>query len=192
MDNRYKLIADSFGHDLVKFNEPISAHTALGGGGVAKLFFVATTPTQIIRVVKVAYNLKVPVLVFGTGSKMILGSGFEGVVIKNRTKNISIVGVKGKVSKAGVGVDEALVEVDSGVSIKSLVEFLDNQGLVSSEVISIPGSIGGNLFLNKFLQDKALTIKVLEGGDVAEIKPWDLSLRKHIILSTVFKFKSKI
>lgn len=193
MDNKIKLITDSFGKEKFKFDEPIKDHTGLGVGGQAKLFFVAVTPREIIRIVTEAHKLKLPFLIFGTGSKMMVSdNGFDGLIIKNRTKKLAVVGVKGKVSKMGVGVDEAFVEVDSGVSINSLVTFLNQQGLQSQDLSSIPGSVGGNLFINAHLQNKCKNIKVItQESEIEEIKGEELSLRKHIILSAVFKFRSK-
>ena len=131
--------------------------------------------------------------IFGTGSKiMISDSGFDGLVIKNRTKNIQTISVKGKVTKFGIGVEEALIEVDSGVSINKFAEFLQSQNLSSSEFSNIPGSIGGNLFLSKFLQNMSKSIKVLDSdGEIEEVSADLLSLKKHIILSAIFKVKAK-
>lgn len=193
MDSKLKLITDAFGKEKFKSDEPIAGHTALGVGGPAKLFFVAVTQREIVRVVTEARKIKLPFLIFGTGSKMMISDhGFDGLIIKNRTKNLVVVGVKGKVTKVGVGVAEAFVETDSGVGISTMVDFLDKQGLESSELSDLPGSIGGNLFINSDLQKRCKNIKViLQDGDIDEIEPHELSLRKHIILSVVFKFKSK-
>lgn len=192
MDDKIKLIVDTFGSDKVKLDEPISEYTALKVGGSAKLFFIAFTQREIIKIVEMTNTLKIPFFIFGTGSKMMLSDKvFDGVVVKNRTSNISIVGVKGKVSKGGVGVDEALVEVASGLSINKLIEFLDIHGLNPMEIAGLPGSIGGNLFINKHLQERTQSIKVIEDAELEEIKVEDLNLRKHIILSAVFKFKAK-
>src|SRR3989344_5698441 len=144
MDNKLKLIANYFGIDRVKFNEPVSKYTTLIAGGPAKLFFIAFTKQEFIKMIKICRELKVPFFVFGTGSKMIISdSGFDGVVIKNRTKNIQIVSIKGKVSKSGIGVEEALVEVDSGVSNLKFAEFLDSQKLLSDDFKNRAGSLGG-------------------------------------------------
>lgn len=143
--------------------------------------------------VRVCRDLKLPNFIFGTGSKIMMSdNGFEGVVIKNRTKDIHIISIKGKVSKIGIGVDEALIEVDSGVSILKFVEFLDTQGLLADEFRQRPGSIGGDLFLNKSLQSKVKSIKVLNlNSQVEEIGTENLSLKKHIILSAIFRIKAK-
>ncbi|MBI2196537.1 FAD-binding protein [Candidatus Daviesbacteria bacterium] len=193
MDNKYKLIIDSFGKDRFKFNEPLKDYTHSSLGGPAKLFFIAFTERDLIKVVSICRQLKLPYFLFGTGSKILISdSGFDGLVIKNRTKNIQTVSVKGKVTKYGIGVEEALVEVESGVSMRKWVEYLDSQGLETLAFHSTPGSIGGNLFIHRFLQTSAKSIKVLNlKSDIQQISALNLNFKRHIILSAVFKIKAK-
>lgn len=193
MDSKYKLIIDSFGKDRFKFNEPLKNYTASGIGGSAKLFFIVFTERELVNIVNMCRQLKVPYFLFGTGSKIMISDlGFNGLVIKNRTKNIQTVSVKGKVTKFGIGVEEAVVEVESGVSIKRWVEYLVSQGLEASGFDNIPGSIGGNLFLNRFLQNHTKSIKVLDlESEVSQIAVENLSFKRHIIISVVFKIKAK-
>lgn len=193
MDRKFKLIVDSFGKDRFKFNEPIKAYTALNVGGPAKFFFIAFNTQELIKIINMCKELKLLFFLFGTGSKiMISDNGFDGLVIKNRTKNIHVVSVKGKATRYGIGVDEALVEVESGVSIGKLIEFLNIQGLETANFTGIPGSIGGNLFFNRFLQSKVKSIKVYTPqSEIEEIAAADLSIKKHIILSAIFKIQAK-
>lgn len=194
MDSKLKLITNYFGKDRFKFNEPLKDYTALNAGGPAKLFFIAFTTAELIKLIKICRELKLPFFIFGTGSKILISDGgFDGLVIKNRTKNIKIVSVKGKVSKFGIGVEEALVEVDSGVSINKFCEFLDSENLSSLEFANLPGSIGGNLFLSRFLQSRVKSIKVLDlVSEIEEISGSILNPKKHTILSAVFRIKSKL
>lgn len=193
MDNKFKLLVDSFGAERFKFEEMIKDYTALGVGGPAKLFFIAFTTQELIKIIEMSRQLKLLFFLFGTGSKiMISDNGFDGLVIKNRTKNIHTVSVKGKVSKLGIGIEEALVEVDSGVSVNKFDQFLDSQGLESFEFKRISGSIGGSLFVSLPLQMLVKSIKVLTlESDIEDIDPSQLNLKKHIILSAVFKIKAK-
>lgn len=193
MGEKFKLIIDSFGKDRFKFNEPLKEYTALGVGGPASVFFIAFTTSELIKIIEMCRQLNLPFFIFGTGSKiMISDQGFDGLVIKNRTKNIHTVSVKGKVSRYGIGVDEALIGVDSGVSIGKFVEYLKSQNLATDDLVNIPGSIGGNLFISKILQSKVKSIKVLDlRSEVDEISAQELSLRRHIILSAVFRIRSK-
>lgn len=193
MDSKFKLIIDSFGKDRFKFNEPLKDYTASGVGGPAKLFFIAFTERDLIKIVSMCRDLKLPYFLFGTGSKIMMSDlGFDGLVIKNRTKDIQTVSVKGKATRYGIGVEEALVEAQSGVSMHRWVEYLDSQGLESLAFDNNPGSIGGNLFLHRFLQNQAKSIKVLDlKSKISQISVETLGLKKHIILSAVFKVKAK-
>lgn len=193
MDNKFKLIVDSIGRDRFKFNESLKDYTVLNVGGPAKILFIAFTSRELIKIITMCRQLNLPFFLFGTGSKiMISEAGFAGLVIKNRTKNIQTVSVKGKVTKLGIGVEEALIEVDSGVSINKFIEYLNAQNLASEKFIGIPGSIGGSLFLSKFLQSYVKSIKVLDSNhEVEQIAAFELSAKRHIILSAVFKVKAK-
>lgn len=192
MDSKYKLIVDSFGKDRFKFNEPLKDYTASGIGGPAKLFFIAFTQRELVKIVSMCRQLKLSFFLFGTGSKILISdAGFDGLVIKNRTKDIQTVSVKGKVTKFGIGVEEVLIEVESGVSINKWVEYLNSENLVTSG-FTMSGSIGGNLFLSALLQNQAKSIKVLDlKSDILQIDALNLSLKRHIILSAVFKIKAK-
>lgn len=193
MDSKLKLIVDSFGKDRFKYNELLKDYTDSGFGGPAKVLFIAFTDRELIKVVEMCRDLKVPYFLFGTGSKiMISDSGFNGLVIKNRTKNIQTVSVKGKVTKFGIGVEEALIEVESGVSMKRFVEYLTSQRLQSAEFAGIPGSIGGNLFLSRFLQNRTKSITVLDSKlKICQVNIGTLSPKEHIIISATFKIKAK-
>lgn len=193
MDSKFKLIIDSFGKDRFKVDEPVKDYTSLGIGGPAKLFFIAFTVSELVKIISMCRQLKLLFFIFGMGTKiMISDAGFDGLVIKNRTKSIEIISIKGKASRVGIGIDEALVEVESGVSVSRFMEFLDAKELASAEFKNIPGTVGGNLFLSKTLQNRIKSIKVLtQGSQIEEIPANELSLRKHIILSAVFRIKAK-
>lgn len=188
------MIISSFGKDRFKFNEDIKNHTVLNIGGPAEVFFIAFTTNELVKIINMCWELELPFFLLGTGSKVMLSDyGYSGLVIKNRTKNIQTISVKGKVTKYGIGVEEALIEVDSGVSLNKFAQYLESQNLVSDGFLELPGSIGGNLFMNAFLQNKAKSIKVLtQSEDIEQILPHNLALKKHIILSAVFKIRAKV
>lgn len=193
MDEKLQLIAKSFGEDKVKFDELLKYHIATRMGGPAKLFAVAVSEREIIKIVEDCQQLQVPFLIVGTGSKIVIADqGFEGVIIKNRTQSIKIISIKGKVGQKGLGVESVLIEVDSGVIVSKFVEFLTKQGLECEEFKNVTGSIGGNIFINRSLQEKCERIKALNlDSDIEIIQAGDLNLRKHIVLSVVLKIKAK-
>lgn len=192
MDEKIKLLAKDFGLEKVKFNEVLSPHTSLNTGGIVKLFAVALTQREVIKLVEGCRELKIPFLIMGSGSKMMISDkGFDGVIIKNRTQNIKITSIKGKVKGSGLGVDSVLLEVESGVTISQLVTFLEKQRLEKDRFLRLPGSMGGNIFINKGLQEITESIKVLNLDSNIEIIPVDrLSLRMQIVISIVIKIKS--
>lgn len=193
MDGQFKLIVDSFGKDRFKFNEPLKDYTASGFGGPAKVFFIAFSARELIKIISMCRELNLPFFLFGSGSKiMISEQGFNGLVIKNRTKKIQTISVKGKVTKFGIGVQEAAIEAESGLSIKKWVEYLNAQNLEAVEFMNLPGTIGGNLFLSKALQNHTKSIRVLGlESKIIEITAEHLNPRRHIIISAVFKIKAK-
>lgn len=194
MDSKFKLIIDSFGKDRFKFDEPLKDYIASGLSGPAKLFFIAFTGSELIKIITMCRQLKLPYFLFGTGSKIAISDqGFDGLMIKNRTKNILVVSVKGKVTKFGIGLAEALVEAESGVSLKAWMEYLDAQGLETTEFKGIPGTIGGNLFFSKTLQNHAKSIKVLNSElEIEQVNVGAIRPKEHIIISAVFRIKAKV
>ncbi len=187
-----KLLLNVFGGDRFKEEEPLKYHTFLKAGGLARLFFIAFKTAEVIKIINSCRQLNIPFIFFGTGSKMLISEdGFDGLVIQNRTKDIEIVSIKGKVSKVGVGVDQAIVEADSGVTMNQFVEFLDSHGLLSEEFKGVSGTVGGNLFVFKPLQERAEKVKILnEDGEVEEIEPQTVSLRRHIVLTVILRIKA--
>lgn len=194
MEDKLKIIAKTFGEEKFKFNEDLKYHTALRTGGVASLYSVSFSQKEIIKLVTICNDLNVNFEIIGTGSKIAFSDkGFSGLVIKNRTRDISTISVKGKVTRAGIGVEEAILEVDSGVSIDKFIEYLDKENLSSEEFKGIPGTIGGNIFVSEILQNRAKSIKVLDLNlEVEQIQSSELSLKNHIVLSVIFKIEAKI
>lgn len=193
MNEKGGIIKTTLGTERVKFGEKLAYHTYTKIGGPAENFYIATTQTELIQALNTAHDLEVPFCVFGSGTKMLVSdTGLAGLTIKNRTTQIKISGIKGKVGKGGLGVDEALLEVDSGVTIGKLNEYIETQNLKPLSTFSSSHStIGGTIFLDPNLQNLTQKIKVWEDGLVSEIDSIDLKRNKHIVISAVFKIRAK-
>ncbi len=193
MENKLKLLASVVGELRVKQNIDISEFIASSHGGKASGFFLATTTAELIKVIELCKELKIPYLLIGSGTKIALPEqGYAGLVIKNRSSQIKISGIKGKVSAQGIGVEEAFVEADSGVSIQKTHEFSKQNGLSGLVgAADVPGTIGGNLFTNQALQNLAYQASVYSGGEVITKNPEQLK-RDDIILSVAFKLKAAV
>jgi UDP-N-acetylmuramate dehydrogenase len=189
--DKYKLLIDTFGKESFKAGEMIKNHSVLNVGGPAELFFIAFSVRVLTQIILMCRKLKIPFLLLGTGSKiMISDNGFDGLVIKNRTQHIGTISVKGKVSRSGLGVEEAFVEVESGVSISKFCEYLKKENLSYIEFSDCQGSIGGCIFIYEILQRRAKSIKVLAYGEIENISSSNLRIDEHIVLSVVFKIKA--
>jgi UDP-N-acetylmuramate dehydrogenase len=191
---RLNLLVQTYGSERIKFDEKLSYHTFSKVGGPAEAFFIATSQKELISILDSALELKIPYFIFGSGTKILISDqGINGLVIKNRTGNIKIGGIKGKVGRAGIGIEEALIEVDSGVSINKMNEFLKQQNLKPFEgMSSTSATVGGAILLDELLQAMATNVKVWENGGVFDIDLSELKRNAHIILSVVFKVKAGI
>lgn len=133
----------------VKRNEPMSNHTMFRIGGPADLFYTALTSKELVRSIKLARELSIPVFILGQGANILVSDkGIRGLVIHNRAGQIRIVGLKGH-GKGKNSIDEIYVETESGVLINQLVRFTIDEGLGGVEfLLSVPGTIGGALKIN--------------------------------------------
>lgn len=188
-----KLLESVLGEGRIKKNIDISEYLQTKLGAVAAAFYIATATRELVKAVELCRQLRMDFLVIGSGSKMAISKkGVEGLVIKNRSDNVRIFGVKGKVSRNGIGVEEAMVEVDSGMSLEGLAKFVDKHGLGGLDGLEkTVGTVGGSLVVNPILREKAVQVKVLVSGDHELTKEPSAVRREDIILSVVLKLKAK-
>ncbi len=191
--DKLKLISSQLGDNRLKFDVETSELLETRLGGKAAGVYIATTQNELIESINLSNELKIPYIIIGSGSKTALKSGvYEGLVIKNRSSHIRIFGIKGKVSKDGLKLSSAYIEADSGVSLGKLIEFADKQWLSGLDSLkNIPGTIGGNLSINRDIQEKADHIKVMEkDGTITDKLPLEVK-RDDTIISVTFSLKSQ-
>jgi len=190
MKDKYRLVEKQLGEVRVKLNEPLKYHLANGSNVSAECFYIATSIKELTDVLDLAKELKIPFFLFGSGTKVLISEKLAGLTIKNRTSGIRVSGVKGKVSVKGIGVDEAMIEIESGVSLKKANDFLMEQKLRSLNFPFIPtATVGGSLYVSPPLQYIVQKVKVWFDGEVSEIEVNDLK-RNDIILSIIIKVKA--
>jgi UDP-N-acetylmuramate dehydrogenase len=192
MDDKLKLLRAELGEERVKTGEMISDHTFSKLGGPAKFFYIATSERELVHALDTAAALRVPYLIIGAGTKLLVSSkGFEGLVIKNRVSNVKISGVKGKVGKNGIGVEEALVEAESGASLSKINHFLKEQKLEQLlDLNSENATIGGAIFLDVNLLKYVQKVKIWEKGDVVTEDVDLLRQNTDILISAIIKVRS--
>ena len=190
MKDKFNLLEKELGAVRVKYDEPLKYHLASGSDVKAACFYIATTIKELIQVLDLTKELKIPFFLFGAGTKILVTEKPEGLTIKNRTSGIRVSGVKGKVSVNGIGVDEAMVEIESGVSLQKANEFLKSQKL---RVFNFPliqnATVGGSLYVTPSLQELTQKIKIWSDGEVSDIDTLDLK-RSDTVLSVILKVKA--
>lgn len=192
MEDKYKLVQKELGEVRVKLNESLKYHLASGSDAKAQCFYIATSIKELTDALDLVKELKIPFFLFGAGTKVLISEDLEGLTIKNRTSSIKISGVKGKVSVNGIGVDEAMVEIESGVSLQKVNDFLKDQNLKQFTFPYIPNAtVGGSLYVMPGLQDITQKIKVYSDHEVSDIEPYELK-RDDIVLSVIIKVKSSL
>lgn len=191
MKEKIKILTNVLGEVRIKLDEPLKYHLENAPPGKARVFYIATNLKELEQVLNLSHELRIPFFLVGSGTKMIIPDrGLEGFVIKNRTSGIKVSGVKGKVSPKGIGVDEAMVEVESGVSFQKLDEFLKHQGLKPLEFTFLGSSTtGGSFSATPQLQAMTQKVRVFSDGEVSDIDILDLK-RGDYILSIILKVKS--
>lgn len=189
MKDKVKLLENSL--DRVKFDESLRYHTFTKSSGKAQAFYIATNLKELVKALNQARQLEIPYFLIGSGTK-ISNSNISGLIIKNRSRVIKIAGIKGKVSSQGIGLDEAMVEIESGATFSELNLFLDQNGLEKfGYVDSQNATIGGSINLNPFFSQMIQKIKIWEDGEIEITGPEVLNLSKQVILSVIIKIKAK-
>ena len=148
----------------------LAKHTYFKLGGPADFFVEAKTREELVEAVRYAIDQKLPYLVLGGGSNVLIGDlGFRGLVIKNRTSSVKIKGFAGGVDKGKVDLKEAIVEADSGVTANYLIRYTLDEGLAGLEdMLGLPGTVGGAVYNNSHHLDK------LWGDHIVEVEVLDL------------------
>ncbi|MGO8672937.1 MAG: UDP-N-acetylmuramate dehydrogenase [Capsulimonadaceae bacterium] len=121
--------------DALQTDEPMSRHTTLKVGGPARWYWAAANVDELSRVLDTCTRHDIPYLFIGHGSNVLMSdAGYEGLLIQNRCKGITI----GPETYA-----------ESGVSFGSLFTQTAKGGYSGLEwAIGIPGTVGGALVSN--------------------------------------------
>ncbi len=149
----------------VKFREPLSGYTNFKIGGRAQFLLVATATQEAARAVQVAGELKLPLLVLGGGSNVLVSDrGFPGLVVIMRASGWSIEATK--------------VTAEAGVNLAFLVQKTITAGLTGFEpLVAVPGTVGGAVYGNAgipqvakgFIGDFVTEVTVCRGDTVVTV-----------------------
>lgn len=115
-------------------NVPLSKHTSLRTGGMAKWLYTPETQAQLSDFL--ASNQQ-PIELLGLGSNFLLrDQGFDGVLIKLSNLN-------------QLSLTQPSVQAQAGVTLAKLSRFVQDSGQYGAEFLAaIPGNVGGALAMN--------------------------------------------
>ena len=185
---------------LVKIDEPLAPRTTLGVGGPADYYYEATTTGQIINLISIAASKKIPYVVLGAGSNVLVSDeGFRGLIIKNSSADWEILkqyrfpafsrhSLAARWSPppnsgfANMGYDESeyplvALRADCGIPVQRLAVELLNKGITGLEWFAgIPGTIGGAVYMNmhgggKFFGDLLVEARLLDSTGQINQRP---------------------
>jgi UDP-N-acetylmuramate dehydrogenase len=177
---------------LLRYNEPMSAHTTFKTGGAADVWVRprgSVFPSYAALLLKAAKQENIPVFVLGAGANILVSDrGIRGIVLdtgawqtigkrEERTagpETLNSAGPKGTGKISGTEGDfEALkarresalfsVSVFSGASVDGLADRLAQRGLSGLEFLAgMPGSVGGAVWMNARCYEKSVSDILIE------------------------------
>lgn len=128
---------DSVGRALQQ-DVPLRDYSRFRIGGTADFFFDAFSSVELLASVRTAREFTLPYYVIGAGCNLLFDDqGFRGLIIRNRTKGLTVDKEKGEI--------EAL----SGTPLEDMIHLCLEEGLSGLEALAgIPGTIGGAVSSN--------------------------------------------
>ena len=128
-------LLDSFAH-IVRENENLAPYTRLNIGGNAEYFVEPTNQDELIGVVKLCHENKLPIRLIGSGSNLLVSDkGVSGVVLHLAAPAFGLIEVTDKGLIAG-----------GGAKLSQFVSTAVREGFAGPEqMVGLPGTIGGAL-----------------------------------------------
>lgn len=140
MDNKTlkNIIAEKLRGGIIKYDEPMSKHTSIRIGGPCDAMVFPENIEDITNILKMCKNEKIPLIVVGKGSNLLVrDGGIRGIVLKI-SENFCYTSVKNNILTAQTG---ALM---SNIAYKAMSNSLSGLEFASG----IPGTVGGGVYMN--------------------------------------------
>lgn len=144
-------------------NESMAKHTNYRIGGPARYYVAVSSSDELLRVVRLAEELKIPWYVFGGGSNLLVSDkGFEGLMIQAGNRGVEVKG------------DEVFCE--AGAPMSFVAREVAESGLVHfAWAVGIPGTIGGAVFGNAGcfggeMKDAVVSVDALRLSDLTRVE----------------------
>jgi len=142
LDERDRTTLAAIFGDRVRFDEPLEPYTSWKVGGPADACIVAESEAELAALMGFCFKRKVPWLVLGSGSNLLVGDGgIRSVVLR----------LGGRFADIGVNVEGDRVVVQAGASagMAALTAKAATAGAAGiASLAGIPGTVGGSLRMN--------------------------------------------
>lgn len=184
-------------HADVLEDVPLNKYNTYHIGGITKYLVSPLSINDLVEVIKILDENKVPYFILGNGSNVVLSSKkFEGAII--RLNNIAGIAIHPELSRA---------YAEAGAMFPKLVMESIDKGLTGLEFAGgIPGTIGGSIYsnagaYNACIMDYVESVTVLnkETYEIEELEHEDITYsyrntmfkeeKKYIVLSAKFYLK---
>ena len=162
-------IVELLNHKLnngIRVNEPMADHTSWQVGGPADYYVCPVGLDELVEVLSVCCETKMPYLVIGNGTNLlVLDGGIRGLVI-NIGPSFSYVKPAGEKLIVGAGTPMTLLAFTAAEESLSGLEF----------TVGIPGSLGGAVIMNAgafggYIGDKVGLVRLVnQEGTLVELK----------------------
>ena len=137
-DSDWKQLTHTLSGLSIREQEPLSKHTTLNVGGVARLFIEPCTESEALSALRAISDAGAPLLVLGNGSNLLVcDAGFDGVVL-HFGKKMSDITVSGNRLIAQAGALLPTVCQVAGAAALTGLEF----------AAGIPATVGGAACMN--------------------------------------------
>ena len=146
--------------DRLQEHVPLASYTSARIGGNADAFIIARSADELGEIMSQLWEMKTPYLLLGSGSNLLISdTGFRGVVVLNRAKEIRF--NEGENPRVWAESGAGLIRVANQAVLRGL------DGLAWAA--TIPGTVGGAVYGNAGAF----------GGDVASVLTQVEMLTKH-------------
>lgn len=188
------IIVGIVGADNVRFDEPMKKHTTFKIGGPADIMVYPHTSEEVKEVYTYCLNEKIPVMVIGNGSNLLVSdAGIRGVVIKLAENFADIMAY------------HEVITAEAGALLSRIGVIARDNALSGFEFASgIPGCVGGACVMNAGayggeMKDILISVTAMDKeGNIKEYYPEEMELgyrtsifekKKLVVLSAKLKLR---
>ncbi len=149
----------------MELHEPLNRYTSFRIGGPADYYFEPADRKDLTRLVRYLNKRKVPFIVIGGGSNLLVSDDGVRSAVINVEKGLNRIQDEG-----------ATITVEAGVRIARFVDFCIQKGLQGVEMLpGIPGTIGGAVVMNAGayggeISDYLVEVEILRDGEIVRVQ----------------------